>query len=60
MTKLGKILKKRGIKQKYIAKKLGISETTMSHWVRGKHIPQPTYIFKLTLLLNVSIEELID
>jgi len=60
MTKLGKILKKRGIKQKYIAEKLGVSETSVSNWVRGNHIPQPKYILKLTLLLNVSIEELID
>jgi len=60
MTKLSKILKQRGIKQKYIAKKLGVSETSISNWVRGNHIPQPKYILKLTLLLNVSLEDLIN
>lgn len=60
MTKLSKILKQRGIKQKYIAGKLGVSETSVSNWVRGHHIPKPKHILKLTLLLNVSIGELIN
>lgn len=60
MIKLGEILKKRGIKQIYIAEKLGVSESSVSNWIRGKHIPQPKYILKLTLLLNVTIEELIN
>ncbi len=60
MTKLSEILKKRGIKQKWIAEKLGVSETVVSNWVKGKHIPQPKYILKLAVLLNVSIEDLIS
>ncbi len=60
MTKLGEILKKRGIKQKHIAKKLEVSEATVSHWVKGKNMPKAKHILKLTLLLNVSIEELIN
>ncbi|GAG64655.1 unnamed protein product [marine sediment metagenome] len=60
MTKLSEILKKRGIKQIWIAEKLGVSETAVSHWVKGKHIPQPKYILKLSKLLEVSIEELIN
>lgn len=60
MTKLRKLLKKKGLKQKYIAKKLGVSEVSVSNWVRGEHLPLPKYILKLTLLLNVPIEELIN
>ncbi len=60
MTKLGEILKQRGIKQKHIAKKLEVSEATVSHWVQGKNMPKAKYILKLTLLLNLPIEELIN
>jgi len=60
VTKFGEILKKRGIKQKHIAEKLGVSESSVSHWVKGKNMPKAKYILKLTLLLNVSIEELIN
>lgn len=60
MTKLSKILKERGIKQIWIAEKLGVSKMAVSHWVKGKHIPKVKYILKLSELLNVSIEELVN
>lgn len=60
MTKLGEILKQRGIKQKRIAEILGVSEISVSRWVNGKNIPQPKYILKLAKLLEISIEELIN
>ena len=60
MTKLGKILKQKGIKQIWVAEKLGVSGMTVSHWVKGNNVPKAKYILKLAMLLNVSFEELID
>lgn len=60
MTKLGKILKERGIKQVWVAEKLEVSKQAVSSWVSGKHIPKVKYILKLSKLLDVLIEELVD
>ncbi len=59
MTKLSEILKQRGIKQTWVAEKLGVSKQAVNNWVNGKHIPQSKYILKLAKLLEISIEELI-
>jgi len=37
-------LKNRGIKQRWLADQLGVSEITISNWANGSHYPQEKYI----------------
>ena len=49
---------KKGLKQKYIAEKVGVSEVTVSNWVKGKMRPNEQHLNELAKILDVSIEKL--
>lgn len=57
---LKEILKMKGVKQKWLASKLGVSEVTVSNWVKKKSIPSQTNLEKLSELLGVPLKELIN
>ncbi|MGQ1787980.1 helix-turn-helix transcriptional regulator [Saccharicrinis sp. GN24d3] len=52
------ILKAKGIKQKWLAQKLGVSEVTVSNWVKEKSYPSKKHIEKLSEILNIPKEDL--
>ncbi len=52
------LLRTKGIKQKWLAEKLGVSEVTVSNWVQEKSMPSKKHLGKLSELLSVSINEL--
>lgn len=54
------ILKVKGVKQKWLAQKLGVSEVTVSNWVKEKSTPSPKHMEKICEILNVSTRELIN
>jgi len=56
---LKEIIRVKGIKQKWLAQKMGVSEVTVSNWVKGKATPSADNIGKLALILKVSPDELI-
>jgi len=55
---LKEVFKSKGIKQKWLAEKMGVSEVTISNWVTEKSSPSKKNIEKLGDLLGVSINEL--
>jgi len=55
---LKELLKSKGIKQKWLAKKLGVSEVTVSNWVKQKSTPKMVHLEKLSALLDVSLDQL--
>ena len=55
---LEEILKSTGIKQNWLANRMGVSEVTLSNWVKDKSIPTKKHLDKLGELLNVSVPEL--
>jgi len=55
---LKKIFKNKGIKQKWIAEKLGVSEVTVSNWVNRKAVPKDIHLKKLAELLDIPIDKL--
>lgn len=57
---LKEILKTKGIKQKWLASKLGVSEVTISNWVTEKSAPSQKSLGKLSELLDISLKELIN
>lgn len=55
---LKEILKSKGVKQNWLAFKLGVSEVTVSNWVKEKSIPSQKSLEKLSEVLNVPLKEL--
>jgi transcriptional regulator with XRE-family HTH domain len=55
---LKELFKSKGIKQKWLASKIGVSEVTISNWVKEKTVPSKIHLEKLSELLNVPIQEL--
>jgi transcriptional regulator with XRE-family HTH domain len=55
---LKELIKAKGIKQKWLALKLGVSEVTVSNWVKEKSIPTQKHLLKLSELLDIPIKEL--
>jgi transcriptional regulator with XRE-family HTH domain len=58
MTRLQKYLEERGIKQKWLCDKTGISDSAMSLIVRGKAEPTLRNARKIAKALGMTIEEL--
>lgn len=54
------LIKTRGVKQRFIASKLGVSEVTVSNWVKEKSVPSQKNLEKLSEILNIPIKELIN
>lgn len=48
----------KGVKQKWLAQKLGVSEVTVSQWAQEKSYPSKKHLDKICQVLNVSIKEL--
>lgn len=55
---LKKVLRSKGVKQKWIAEKLGVSEVTLSNWVNEKAKPTETHLKKLSELLDIPLAQL--
>jgi transcriptional regulator with XRE-family HTH domain len=54
------ILKSRGVKQNWLASRLGVSEVTVSNWVKEKSTPSKKHIEKLSEILNIPLKDLIN
>jgi len=57
---LKELLKTKGIKQVWIANKLGVSEVTVSNWCVGKSIPKKTHLQKLSEILDVPVKTIVN
>jgi transcriptional regulator with XRE-family HTH domain len=55
---LKELLREKGLKQKWLADKLGVSEVTLSHWVKGKSFPNSEHVERICEILNVPTERL--
>jgi transcriptional regulator with XRE-family HTH domain len=57
---LKELLKTKGVKQKWLASKLGVSEVTVSNWVKEKSNPSQKHLEKLSEILNIPMKELVN
>ncbi len=55
---LKELLKSKGIKQKWLANKLGVSEVTVTNWCAGKSVPKKAHLQKISELLDVPLKPL--
>jgi len=52
------IIKSKGVKQKWIAQRLGVSEVAVSNWVKGKSVPSEKHLLRLSELLYIPFKDL--
>ena len=53
------ILRKKGVKQNWLAHQIGVSQVTLSNWVKDKSNPSKKNLQKLCEVLNVNVKELL-
>ena len=58
MNRLGDIIKEKGLKKSFVAKKIGVSLTTLQRYIEGINYPNTKIAHKLSKLLGYSIEEI--
>jgi len=57
---LKQLLESKGIKQKWLANKMGVSEVTVSNWCSAKSVPKKAHLEKLSQLLDVPVKSLVN
>jgi len=57
-NRIKEVIRKKGIKQIYICKELGINESVLSLIINGKRKPSQDRLKALARILNVSIKDL--
>jgi transcriptional regulator with XRE-family HTH domain len=57
---LKELFKTKGVKQKWLALKLGVSEVTISNWVNEKSVPSKKHLEKLSVVLSIPLKELMN
>ncbi|MCL6087771.1 MAG: helix-turn-helix transcriptional regulator [Actinobacteria bacterium] len=58
MTKLEKILKEKGIKQVWLAKKIGKSPAELNRWLKGKRTPSYENMCKISKAISIPVEQI--
>ena len=57
---LKELLESKGIKQKWLASKIGVSEVTVSSWCSAKSVPKKAHLEKLSELLDVPVKTIVN
>jgi transcriptional regulator with XRE-family HTH domain len=55
---LQKALDKRGVTQYGLAKQLGVGQSKVNDWARGRSIPHVVTVIRISRILGVSVDEL--
>lgn len=58
--KLREMIAERGLKQKFIAEKIGISETALSAMLNGRQIIDVDVFFAIAVLLRMTPDEIYE
>lgn len=59
MLRLKEILKKKGLKQLFLAQAMHISSVTISSWATGKSMPSVESLIRLCEILDVGLDDLV-
>jgi transcriptional regulator with XRE-family HTH domain len=55
---LKELIISKGVKQKWLAERVGVSEVALSNWCSGKSIPTQKHLQKLCALLDVPAKSI--
>jgi transcriptional regulator with XRE-family HTH domain len=56
---LKELLKSKGLKQNWLANKIGVSEVTVSNWCSGKSVPTKAHLQKISEILEVPVKTIV-
>jgi len=56
---LKEVLKSKGVKQKWLANRIGVSEVSVSNWVKEKSEPSLKNYEKISSALGIPLNDLI-
>lgn len=59
VLRLNEVLKERGLLQKELAEKLGVSKVTVNYWCNNQTTPSLETLGQIAKILNVKISDLI-
>ena len=59
MNRIKKVLEEKGIKQKWLADKLGKSYNMVNSYVQNRKQPRLEVLYDIAKILNVSVKELL-
>jgi len=57
---IGELIEQSGFKKKYIAKKMGVSDDTLTSWIKGKTWPRLNQAVALADLLDCDVNDLFE
>jgi DNA-binding XRE family transcriptional regulator len=60
VLKIKQILEIRGLKQKWLADKIGVTEVTISNWVNNRTYPSIDTLINISKVLNVEVKDLFE
>lgn len=60
MSMFKRLIQSKGVKQKWLAQQIGVSEVTLSNWVQGNYKPTEENLHKIAEVLNIKYELLND
>ncbi len=65
-SNLGKIIEEKGLKLKWVADKIGATQSQLTNWCKNdengyaRSTPSVVYILRLQKILNVQVEEMYE
>ncbi|MBD1379247.1 helix-turn-helix transcriptional regulator [Metabacillus arenae] len=57
-TRLKEVIEERGIMQKFLVDKTGVTTNTMSGYVTGRQIPSVKNAYRIAKVLGVKVEDI--
>jgi transcriptional regulator with XRE-family HTH domain len=60
VLKIKQILELRGLKQKWLADKIGVTEVTISNWVNNRTYPSIETLISISTVLKIELKELFE
>ncbi len=57
---LKRVLELKGIKQRWLADELGVTEVTISNWVNNRTYPSLETLNSISKILDIEIKELLE
>ncbi len=60
VLKIKQILEQRGLKQKWLADKIGVTEVTISNWVNNRTYPSIETLISISNVLKIEVKDLFE
>jgi len=60
VLKIKQVLELRGLKQKWLADKMGVTEVTISNWVNNRTYPSIETLISISKILKIEVKDLFN